>query len=382
MSGTGWSTRVAAGEATANVTSSSVRSLLIAAVAAVLAAAVVACSVAELAAIQGRFRDQVARGRFVLVARSVGSDGLDAGRCDALRDLEGVRSAGAILHEDPTYPLAAPLRPYDRLVVTPGLLAVWFPTSAGATDGTGLAVGADAAAELGLVPGAYLQTASTASRSHERLRPGDDTVARHRIVTVLPAAIRDPEAGRMLFETAAPTGTASACFVDPDPSARTAVEATLVGWFGRDQPASVAPLLDERQTGRQPEAELAGRAARWVWLTAALAISALMVVLWYGRREEFALYRLLGLRRRSIGLLLVVESTLIVALPGLVGAAIALVTCLDPLTDVAHLDAGSPGLLSLVAADAASFAAALVLLPLGGWVAVALRSTFDVLKGS
>ncbi len=375
--------RVAAGEAGANAASSPARSLLIAVVAAMLAASVVALSVAEVAAIQGRFRDQVEQGRFVLVVRTPVRDGLDARRCDALRDLPGVRSAGAVLEETTAYPLASPLRPYDVLVVTPGLVPVLFPTAPTATK-AGIIVGADAASELGLVPGSFLQTAPASARSHKALTAADPETAvdRHRVASVLPTAVRATPAGRTIFEPVAASGSTSACFVDPAPPARSAVAVAMAGWFGPDQPAAVSPYLDEQVAGRQPEAELAGRATRWVWLAAALVLTALLSVLWYGRREEFALYRLLGLRRGSIAVLLAAETVVTVAGPSLVGASIALVLCASKLATDGQTGDDGAVLLPLVAADAASFALALGLLPLVGWCVVGWRSTFDVLKGS
>jgi hypothetical protein len=355
-----------------------VRSALLAVVAAGLLAAVVALSVGEAAGIETRYRSQVAQGRFVLVARSPGRDGLDAARCEALRDLPGVRSAGAVLQQTAAYPLAAPLRRFDLLTVTPGLVPVWFP-DASPYSGPGLAAGDGVAAELGLVDGAVLQTNVAGARSQSDA--SDAGVRRSRVATVLPAAVRSPEAGQMLFEVAVPAGRTSACFVEPRPASRAAVESALGGWFGVDELATVSPFLDEQLTGRQPEAELANRVSRWVWLAGVSAAVGLVAVLWYGRREEFALYRLLGLRRGALGVLLATEAALTVAVPALIGGSVALVVCLSSLETASRSDGGVPALAPLVGADVASFVLGMVLIPVIGLGVVSWRSTFDALKG-
>jgi ABC-type antimicrobial peptide transport system permease subunit len=145
--------------------------------------------------------------------------------------------------------------------------------------------------------------------------------------------------------------------------------------------ATVSPFLDEQLTGRQPEAELANRVSRWVWLAGVSAAVGLVAVLWYGRREEFALYRLLGLRRGALGVLLATEAALTVAVPALIGGSVALVVCLSSLETASRSDGGVPALAPLVGADVASFVLGMELIPVIGLGVVSWRSTFDALKG-
>lgn len=361
-------------EGRANVTSAPMRSLVLALVVAVVTGGVIALSLSDVAGIAGRYRDQIRGGRFVLVARSAATTGLDASRCDALNGLGGVRSAGAVLGARSIYPAAAPARPYELLTVTPGLVRTWFPQDVEPVV-AGWVAGPEAARELGLTDRSTVAVFDS-PQIKPKGAPRPVTVER-----ILAPSPRRDEADRDLFQVSPPTGRAPTCYVDVDPASLEAVDQALTAWFASADRVGVTGLLEDRARGRTPEAELDARTSAPAWAAGTAIVTVLTVLLWYGRRDELALYRLLGASRRTVATLLAVEAVATVLVPAVVGIAFALVLRVDALTVLADPELAHTRVGSLVQLDAASLLLGLIPLPLLGTAVIVRRSPFDQLKG-
>lgn len=354
----------AAAEAIANVVTTPA-SLLIAVVSALATVGVLMFSVSETSALQHRFDDQVTRGRFVVVAVAGTPGGLDAARCEALGGVEGVVAAGSLLGSRSVRPAFLPLRPYQVVDATPGAVRAYFPAAAPqVTAVSGVLAGRDTARELGLVDGAELALSD---------REGDEDPDVLVVSKVLPPSSRSSELDRRLIAIRPAMGRTQACVVDLDPDHAGTAKDVVGAWFPAGDEAIVQPLPELPTAAPTPEEELARRLSNRGWAAAAGAVALVALSTWHGRRDEVALYRLLGASKRVILTMFVTETALLVVLPQAVGAAVVLALVRDDLITGAVIGSA--------AVDLARCVLVMAPLPLlaAGWHL--FRSPFDTLKG-
>lgn len=319
----------------------------------------------ETNGIEDRFRQQVDAGRFAWrVEGGSGAAVLPAGRCDALGTIDGVHSSGAALDVASVSVSTKPLASYELWHVTPGYLQVLWPDIPDTVaSSSGLFAGSLISQEVGLVPGASIQLES---------RRGGGSLGAAPVAAVMSPSERDSGADRRLYVTAAPQGFAANCLVDASPGQSPDIGVVLRSWFSQASSANVFPFVND-ELGRTPEDELATRASRFVWLGSAGFLAVVTLLVWYTRRADLALYRLLGMTASGALLMWYVDALLLVLLPTCIGMTASLVVFREELSELS---------LRLVALDGLTLAAIVLLIPAASALMWGRGSTLRSLKGA
>lgn len=308
-----------------------------------------------------QLKDQIAKGSHAYVVTSSAARVLSPTRCEAVRNLQGVRTAGAQVR---VYSTAASSAPDSVIAVwegTAGLGEFMFPDLDEAHT-IGAAAGRDVAAATGAAPGAVLRLEGASDYSV--VVSGVSSLATERI----------KGSSRALFIPTARPASASACFVEALPGYEDALEATLTTWFGPANEWTVASLLPPgRFEVDIAEAARAG-AMKWISPGFGLVIVVISASLWWSRRQEFALYDLLGFRPRHQLLMLFVEWSVTAMVPAICGAGLA-VACLG-LAGI-HVE-----LRHIAAAIVVAHFATICIAPAVGFVFVRGIRSVDLLKGA
>lgn len=291
-------------------------------VTAVLALTCLAASVAtaifvttETSEIEGRWAEGIAAGRFVWTVPERVPGLVTAERCDALNGVEGIKAAGSVVRTDKVSPDNSPGTRYSLDSVTVHYLDVLWPDQPNLARSGGLVSGGDAASQLGLRDG--VSAAFTTLGGDARWRAVIGAVA-------LNPSARDDAASGHLYQVVPPRGPVATCLVDAEPGADRAVQQLLLSWFPQDGEPVVRPFLETSSViGQPPEIEYRQRVSRWAWTLGLGVMAIAMLGVWYARREELALYQLLGLRRRHVLVVLMTELVVSMLLPTQVGFALA-----------------------------------------------------------
>ena len=257
-------------------------------------------------------------GASVWVAYGTGQTGLDARRCDALRQDTGVASAGGLLTRGQDYYTFPGGEPVHVAAVTPGALTVWWPQA----GTTALAVGSEVV-DLG--------TISRGSQVYD----GHGTLV-GQVDHTLPATIPLSELRSSLIHVQPPLGTVSECWVRMEPGTDAAATGLLAAAFATDG-ARVAPFFENSVGSSSPSQiwqAIAG-IRPWIVVAALLACAAGLVTL--PRRGEFAIYRAFGTTRREIWQIVALETVMTTVPAAALAASLALVT-----SAALHHDTQSP----------------------------------------
>jgi hypothetical protein len=338
---------------------------------AVLAAAIscgtMLATLGQVSEIERRFDDGVAAGRFVWKA-SVGNSGqaMSAARCDALQGVTGVIAGGSVLKSAPATPSTQPLARYDLVDVTPGLVRVYWPAADNALTGSGVIAGAYVAQQLGLVAGGEVLL-------HQVGDAGSATAVP--VEAVMPPSLREPFSDRRLYRVAPPQGSTDSCFVEARPQDADGVAALMRSWFPVDLGVTVTPVRTVDPLAQTPEAELRERLSGWAWILGSSVIALTTLLVWYARRADLALYRLLGLTVPRSAMMLTVDHVLATVLPLQVGLLLGLA-----IGSHANMMTGLAGELALIEALALSLSV-FTLPPLYVLWTSSRRSALDSLRG-
>jgi hypothetical protein len=244
------------------------------------------------------------RGAHVFIVRA--EDGLPAARCEALRGLTGVRSAGGVRLSEPVAPLVAPRLRFQAAAVTTGILPVWDPGYRQA-EGTGFVIGRSVADELAVDSGARLTLADG---------------RRDVVADILDVDDRYPEAARWIVEVVPPSGRVSECWVEFSPSASGIARDLLAAWFeGPGNQVEVRWLRPPDEFARDPARELATRPQAAAWLPLGGVVGLLAALVSWLRRSEAALYAVLGVRKWGLVLMAQLEAVVVVSSGYLLGVA-------------------------------------------------------------
>lgn len=297
----------------------------------VIAGGAILASVGDLVSISNRQEALVAQGSNVWNVTTAETEGLSASRCDSLNAVDGVKTAGAVLSM--TY-LESAIYDSEYVAVqigTPGLVGAYWPSL-----GNGIAysvVGATVASRYGLV-----------DQSQLILKEGP----KQSVFTVVPAASspRGAAYDQLLLEIAPASGSTRECIVEASPGHRRSVEALLIGWF-RGTEVVVSPYIQLPEGSRLPQNELAERLSAWFAPAAAVFVNAAIIGSWLMRRQEFALYALLGLKAKHILLMLLVEFAVLVVLPICMGVVTALLILHSSISAQSTVEGAIFGLLGL-----------------------------------
>lgn len=275
-----------------------------------------------------------------------------AALCDSARAMSAVTTSGGIISRDsgPSDLVGSPL--IDVLTVTPGFAALAFDRPAATLSG--VIAPPDLVARFGLTVGRTVEVAHV-----------EYTVAAATAASTRVEGINDT-----LIVVAPPTGFVERCYVALAPESRSSGPRAVAGWFGEGY--STAPLLDLGVSLTDPDVAFQTRVGLWICAAAGVVLVGLQCLLWYSRRGEFALYRVLKMNVQSVMLMQCWEFTLAVVVPFCLGAVIgsAFLIGAPPIVALS-------GTLSLLAA----LGCLAVAVPIGSLVTLRAKS-IDVLKGS
>lgn len=309
-------------EAAGNLRASPARTAALIIATLLMSAAATATAAADTAAQEADFDKQVAAGSTTWTLTSGNGTPLPVPRCDALNTVTGIHAAGAIMAATDIYPVTAPTTRITLLTVSPGYLAAAFPN---VSPDTTVLAGTGAATRLGLGDGATLDYRTTT-----------DATAPTTTLTVAQAAT---ERGRIdgindaILIASPATGTSDGCLAAVDPGAWTVSALVVQGWFAAAHRPLAAPLVLPNDLVADPDRGLRARPSRYVGIAAGLAILVMLTAAWLSRRNEYALYRMLGLTRLRLVAMLTVDTIALGVIPlqaaaGLV--ALAYATHADP----------------------------------------------------
>lgn len=296
-----------------------------------------------------------------VVASPIGQN-FSAAECEALRNVAGVKSAGARIGTYTATSSQAPSDPITIWEVTPGFVRIAFPDLSEESVPGGLYFGTAIAADVGVAPGSTLDIDREGGRfvvvsgesalSTERLN-GSSRVALAPLISDAPA---------------------SACFVEADVAYRDAVGKLLITWFGPASEWTVASLLPADRFEISVQDSLRNGSMMWIWaVLGGFAVLTASILSW-SRRQEFALYGLLGLRAGHVLGLLTLEWIATMFAPAVCGGLLATIYLgpveVDPLFGSATV--------VLIAA----FYLVLCTAPALGFVLLRATPPVDLLKGA
>lgn len=248
------------------------------------------------------------------VVRATSSDPMSSSRCDELRTVEGVESAGSILRVDQGQAMQTPSDDIEVVTSTPGFTELAFP--GGISGHPGVTVTKRLGEDLGLRPGSLLEMTSSGIR---RTYAVTGVSRSSSMITSLENAVIIADAGSEFV---------SECDVTARPGARDAVQALLSDWFPQSG-NSVIDFLRPDSLRRNPTLELQNRVSIWSALLGAAVCVALSVSVVLFRKQELAIYRILGLQFGQLIIFAIVETAVLVWLPASVGMFLACVLVVD-----------------------------------------------------
>ncbi len=349
-----------AGETFRNVHAAPGRSALAVAIAGILGAAVVVLSWLDLGDIESAWEEQVIAGAYAFSITTTDQTFLDATRCHELETIKGVRAAGAVLSVMTVYPATSPRTPYLVINATPGYTSIAFPSADGSTLASA-AAGSTVTSNLGLISGAEFAY---------RVSP-EAALSTVEIDLAVASPARFEVADGAIVLSRAPVGAVSECIVEAWPGSERAVESALSGWFPMTSTVAKVVARGEQMT-RDVDSELRLRLSQWTPYVAVLLIGGFHLLEWWARRQEFALYRMLGVTTGQTFTMLALEILTKALVPVSLGAFLAIMVL-------------SPSLSAMIAAgiarDLATVELCLFALPAIGSFVILRLSTFDAIKG-
>lgn len=335
-----------------------VAAILIGAVSAATSYAVVLFSLLGMMSLTSIWDSQIDRGLNVFIVTSDVPGTVPAERCNELLGVVGVRSAGAVLGTRTTSFASSPSLRVTVEHVTPGYVRVAFPQAENLRTA---AAGADLAKDLGMVDvGTLREVNATHGFSVSPVPPRP--VSRF---SGLENSLLLPSVAR---------GFANECFVEAEPAYRDSVERTLSVWFKASQSWTVVPLVSADQVETDVASAVKEFPMRLIAPTLGVFVVILGLAIWWGRRQEFALYRLLGFRPGQILRMLCVEWLSLVLAPASAAALLALASSSPALIEPAFMPYGITWILMF-------FAALVTGPPIAIFTLFSVKPA-DVLKGS
>lgn len=292
----------------------------------------------------------------VLVAEREGS-GLPTAECVSLESLSGIYGAGGVKRHAPIRVVHAPGSLYQLASVTVGVLDLLDPTVAYPSNLDGVILGGDAAAELGVIVGSWIQF-------------GDGN---HEVQAILSDSLRTGSMGRWILTVMPPVDTVDQCWVEFDRGVRTGRQETLESTFPLETDIRQVIALDT--FSRKPVEELRTRPQRHGWWIAGALMAGVAWMRTWARRREIGLYRSLGTKPADLMLLGVIDAVVPLVLGMVVGCIWAFTVWALYSGSVPSADQSQIVLRSILS----SGLLALVTAPLG-WLALAYGDIVRQLK--
>jgi hypothetical protein len=296
-------------EALRNIRAFPTRALLLASVAALSGAGIVVATVVEVDSVRDSLRSLNDAGANVLVVRPDSGD-ITTSQCEALNNVSVVSAAGGMLSATERVATSDPSSKYGVVTVTPGFLRLAWPAGQ-IPPGTTVVGGHAVSKRLGLSAGSTIvlrgsdssQTLVIGAPAHipSRMESLDRSIT---IATVIQAKLGE-------------------CLVEAQPGAKAAVSEVLADWFLPTR-VVVSDYLRSNSLTRDPQTDFVGRATQWLPLLAGGAMTLLFALTWWSRRAEVGIYRALGMRRPHLLVQTSTEGVVLLLLPIMIGASLAI----------------------------------------------------------
>lgn len=316
----------------------------------------------DVTAISERASRQLFRGVNVLVVTTQDRSPMSLEACERLASVEGVLRAGGVARSEMVHTSLDPRNNLLLLSVSPSWLQIVWPDS---PKLTGVAVGNALASRLGLVSGSTVPLVSTGSNPKGS--------ANLEIQQVLPVSPRSDRFESAAVYVASPTETVGECLVESESGAVEKVRSIPANWFF-PSPVFVRPFYSLDHLQLTPQQELDSRPSKIGPFLGFAILLSLTIGRWAARKQDFALYRVLGLKEQQLAVMLVFDSALTVWGPAIFGGTGATFAGLCLLR-------ASPVAAELSLLDYAALVFLLLIVPASGWLWLRLVSVSDSLKG-
>jgi hypothetical protein len=264
----------------------------------------------DVGSIDDMYKRQVEEGRFSFVVTTGSANGVSAAGCDSLNAVAGVSAAGAVMSQSTSRVLSAS-RSIRVLAVSAGYAKIAWPDIPLGSSALNIAPPL-LVAELGIPEGTELRVINKGSEATESIP-----------ITYAPA-----KSGRIngindaLVRVVAPTGRVSQCLISAVPASYAEVGVALRGWFGPK--TLITDYLTNANTQPNTQELFERRVSNFSWIAASLLLIALFNISWFAKRNDFSLYRVLGLKERHLAMMLIVETIVVVIVPIQFGTLFAL----------------------------------------------------------
>lgn len=317
--------------------------------------------ISSMRSLTGVMQLQTDLGASAFVVTSTTSQSLPVSDCEAVRNVVGVRSAGARLRTTTANFISAPDTSVTLWEVSPGFIDFVFPDLSRETS-VGMTFGKTIATDLGATAGAVMVYADGTSRYFTISAVSALSVERVRgsMQAVMVPVISD--------------GVTNSCFVEAHPAYRESVEMALVSWFGPADQWDVSPLATPEQFEIDIDAAVQSQPMRLVSPLLAGITVLVSVSLWWSRRQEFALYGLLRFSAPQLVCLLTIEWGVTVLAPATAGGVAAIAA-----TGVSGV---SSALVPLGVLQVALFGIVTITTPALGFVIIRSVRAVHLLKGA
>lgn len=345
-----------AAEATRNLLSTPLLSGILMSVCLLAGAGVGAATTVEVAQVSHAAHAQYLAGATAVEVVGEGGSPLDATRCHALIGVDGIVSSGGVMAAESVRLGTEPDADVRLLTATPGYPAAAWPELE--NMGPLSVIAASDLARSGLRSGGTVQISS----------PYLDVALLH--VDAVPDEVSVTGADRLLVVTAPPRGVVANCLVLATPSAAPNVVALLTTYFGDG--ATMRQVLLPSALVTSPDELLHLRLSQYGWLIGGLLCAIALLGNWFARRDQFALYRLLGSSERLILVMLVVELACACLLPAQLGLVLGIGITAGPLDELVARS---------LFLDVLRFDAVLLMLPALAVLSLPRSSALSALRG-
>ncbi len=313
----------------------------------------------ETASISRDWQHRVEAGVYVFVAAPLFGSGVPAPLCDSANSVTGVIGAGGIYERSEVTPAQSPQSTASILRVTPGFPSATWSKFKLRGDSSVIAP-RDFAERFGFVPMRDFVFKDKGGSAWDSAKIGIVMTQRNLIDGVNDA---------LVIVQSARSGAVQTCIISTSPASANTVGTALNGVFGSAY--TVKPFIESEVESRTPQQLLDARAGLWATTLFGLSMMTLQLLLWIGRRRDFALYLTVGMTPHDLRHMLCSESAIKILLPATAGSVLA---CLL-LADTPHIAVQASATAYLIVLSTIFLTPAI-----GGWLLMRLP-VIGVIKG-
>lgn len=266
-----------------------------------------------------RMQEGMSKGSNVLIVSSKAGS-IRAADCMKLNAYEGVIAVGSVNTKTVVSSPRAPRAPFQLVSVSPGYMRV--SNSKPILVDEDVYLGSALSEELGIVEGNRLDIINRPSLN---------------ISAVLSESVRAHEQNRRVFTTEWPKDSVLECWVETTPEVKIAMRQSIAAAFSRDKELEIH--IPPGAEAESPLVNWSSRVTTWFWATSACVGAVFLSLTMFTRRNEYALYQVLGWPRGQVALVSVIEHLTIVTL----ASSVAALTHIAALVNIAEVNGVTVG---------------------------------------